>query len=271
MKKSTLAALLTLATGTGLVSAQTTGTFSSVQSSARPYGLEIIDQVKLAGSDAAAADFQNNTLPSLQSYANSTLTEGVAITDTSAMRLDPEQLYLATASDVRVYFVGEGAGYHNTLGFNTDGGGINSGDPNLIFPDASSNGSVRTASEPLLAGDFVDLGSFAANTQLDFFLLANAVNGGSNIYSTDISINPDGINHVVAYAVPNSPYIFIGFEDLLNGGDFDFNDVMFVADIGTANVNVLTSAPEPSTWFAMGSFVLIALYWKRRQEEAAQH
>ncbi len=56
---------------------------------------------------------------------------------------------------------------------------------------------TRTSSEPLLPGDFVDLGTFGAGTQ------------------------PDGINHVVAFASVQlgSPYLLIGFEDLLGGGD----------------------------------------------------
>lgn len=245
-------------------------TDSPVQATSRPFGLDIVDTVKLAGSDSASANFQSNILPSVHSFVNTNLTERVAIGDSTTMMLDPSQLNLAYATDVRAYFIGEGAGYHNTLGFNTLGGGVSSGNPQLIFPDASSSNSylsdpdstgTRTSSQPLLAGDFVDLGSFAAGIQLDFFLIANGVNGGSNVYSTDESINPDGINHVVAHTITaafgdNSPYLLLGFEDLYNGGDNDFNDLVFVVDIGQENVQYITEtatlpqavvgAPEPS-------------------------
>jgi len=246
---------------------------SPVQSSARPFGLDIVGPVQLAGSDADSAVFQSETLPTMNELINTSLSENTSIEDTSSISLDPSNLYLATESDVRVYFVGEGAGYHNTLGFNVDGGGISSGDPLLIFPDATSSDSylgdvsntgVRSASAPLLPGDFVDLGNFEAGTQLDFFLIANGANGGTNVFSTDTSVNPDGINHV--YALADSPYLLIGFEDLYGGGDLDFNDLLFVVDIGTANVNALTNAPEPSTLMSLGSFILFAMYLERRKK-----
>lgn len=109
----------------------------STQSGARPFGLDIVSPVSKAASDTASADFFNNALPSISTFLNSRLSERQAFND-SSMLLDPTKLQLQSASDVRVYFVGEGAGYHNTLGFNTTGVGVTSGDPQLIFPDASS-------------------------------------------------------------------------------------------------------------------------------------
>jgi len=229
--------------------AQDSPTANKAQSKARPFGLDIVGPVMEAGSDTKSAEFQKSVLPSVTKLLNGKLSERVDVND-SSMLLDPSKLDLKTTSDVRVYFIGEGAGYHNTLGFNTDGGGISSGDPKLIFPDASSRVSSydpastkrRTNSMPLLPGDFVDLGSFVAGSELDFFLIANGANRGSNVYSTDGSINPDGINHVVsfAYAAENSPYLIIGFEDLFGGGDRDFNDLLFAVDIGVSNVAALT-------------------------------
>jgi hypothetical protein len=247
---------------------------SPIQSSARPFGLDIVGPVHLAGSDADSALFQSDALPTVTDWININLGEQTAIEDTSNISLDPSNLYLATESDVRVYFVGEGAGYHNTLGFNADGGGITSGDPKLIFPDASSTATyynsgdssgTQTSSYPLAPGDFVDIGTFESGAQLDFFLIANGANGGTNLYSTDSSVNQDGIDHVVAYALEDSPYLLIGFEDLYGGGDRDFNDLLFVVDIGSANVNALTNAPEPSTMMILGSFILFSIYLKRRQ------
>ena len=211
-------------TGTG-------GTVSPVQSTADPLGLRIAAPVMLAGSDAQSLNFQQSVLPSITSLINTRLSEYHRVND-SAMLLDPSRLQLQTASDVRVYFVGEGAGYNNTLGYNTAGSGVASGNPLLIFPNASSSVSTynpsstarRTGSEPLLPGDFVNLGQMAGGTRLNFFLIANGASGGRSVFSTDQSANPDGINHVVsfAYAVPGSSYLVIAFEDLLGGGDRDF-------------------------------------------------
>lgn len=258
---SLLAASLTVSAS---VFAQTT---SSVQSSARPYGLDIVGPVMAAGSDSKSATFQSTALPSLITLANTELSESQAVND-SSMLLDPSKLFLKNASDVRVYFVSEGAGYHNTLGFNTAGGGVTSGDPLLIFPDASSKGTSatsRSGSEPLLSGDFVDLGNFSAGTKLDFFLVANGASGGSTVYSTDSSVNPDGINHVVSFAALSGSYLLIGFEDLLGGGDRDFNDVLFAVDIGARNLAALTATPEPATYAMLGTFLALGAWATRRR------
>lgn len=236
----------------------TGGTYSSVQSSARPAGLNIVDKVRTGASDAASTSFQKSALPVLKSFADTNLREGVPMSnkDVQLHRIDPAKIKLNTAVDLRAYFVGEGAGYHNSLGFNSQGGntstlGLN---PKLIFPNASERASGnRTTSEPLKAGDFVNMGHFAANTQLHFFLMANVINGGSSIYSTN-HINPDGLVHAVAFTMPGTPYLLIGFEDLFGGGDRDYNDLLFTLDVGMANVEHLSS-PEPT----MGLVLLAVL------------
>lgn len=84
-------------------------------------------------------------------------------------------------------------------------------------------------------------------------------------------MNPDGINHVVsfAYAMKDSPYLILGFEDLYGGGDRDFNDLLFAVDIGAINVAALTGTPEPGTWAIMGTFLGLGVCWKRRQDARA--
>ena len=251
-------------------------TVSPVQAAARPDGLSIVEPVQAAGSDAASADFDANDLTPMRIYLNRVLRPGQVFND-SLHYLDPSKLHLTTMSDTRVYFLGEGAGYHNSLGFNASGSGVSSGNPKLIFPDASSpvstsstswNGVTRSANEPLLPGDFVDLGANPAGTSLDFFIIGNGARGGRNVYSTNTSVNPDHFNHVVAFTTPGSPYLMIGFEDLYNGGDRDFNDVLFAVDIGAVNLHALAAAPEPSMWMALASFVLPVAWLKRRRDAA---
>lgn len=99
------------------------------------------------------------------------------------------------------------------------------------------------------------LGSFEAGTQLDFFLIANGANGGTTTYSTDATTSPDGLTHAISWAPADSPYLLIGFEDLLGGGDGDFNDLLFAVAI-----QPLTTAPEPSTMLLLTSFLLVVLY-----------
>lgn len=243
-----------------------------------PWGLEIVDEVQYGATDEASKIFFTQDLPKLSELVGTTLYETKAINDATIL-LDPSKLVLKNESDVRVYFVGEGAGYHNILGFSTDGGSPKGKDAAVIFPDASSLVSPltpkndmtvkRTANEPLLPGDFVDLGEFKAGTKLDFFLIADGANGGKNVYSTDASVNSDGINHVVSFAAISGSYLLIGFEDMFKGGDRDFNDVLFAVDIGAKNLAALTATPEPATYAMLGTFLALG-GWAMRRRNATQ-
>lgn len=276
--KKTSKIIMALLLGTVLTGSSFAGTVSTVQSSARPFGLEPIGDVMLAGSDAQSADFSENALPDLQAIVNNTLTESQSIGDLSAIALDPSDLYLTEASSVRAYFVGEGAGYRNSFGVYTgDSSDGLDGDAALIFPDASSSSSYleptetsyRSTSAPLAPGDYVDLGTFDANTQLNLFLIANGANGGTNTYYTDMSLNPDGIDHFVILATPDSPYLLVGIEDLFGGGDEDYNDLVVALDIGTANVKKLISnaVPLPGPVAALlGPLFLFAIAKLRRRK-----
>ena len=174
--------------GSSSKSGSGSSTDANVQSKARPFDLDIVDKVQVGGSDDASKAFMKQDLPVLTKLLSEKLGETTKVDD-SSMALDPDKLFLKNPSDVRVYFVGEGAGNANSLGYNTEGGGVKTGDPLLIFPNASSQVSSynqkegssvkRTQSEPLLPGDFVDLGSFKAGTKLDFFLIANGALGGN--------------------------------------------------------------------------------------------
>jgi hypothetical protein len=39
--------------------------------------------------------------------------------------------------------------------------------------------------------------------------------------------------------MPDSPYVLVGFEDIVGGGDLDYNDALFVVDIGIENASNL--------------------------------
>jgi hypothetical protein len=242
--------------------------------------LRLAGPIQPAGSDAASRDFQA-VLPGMAQFIRTYLPEARNnLASPVAFTIDPAKITLTTLSDVRAYFAYEGAGYHNTLGFNTQGGGTGHGDPRIIFPDASSSvgfggtgTGVRTESAPLLPGDFVDLGRFKAGTKLDFFLIANGANGGEKIFTSTGSSNPDRINHVATFnpsfwGMANSPYLFMAYEDMLGGGDKDFNDVVIALDIGAANVASLLATPEPSTWLMLGSLMGF-VGWAHRRSQAA--
>jgi hypothetical protein len=232
------------------------GTPSPIQATPVPFGIPIVGQVQLTGSDARAQAFNTTWLPRFQTIINDNLSESVVFTNASGFKLDSSKLFLRMQAieTIRVYFLAEGAGYMNTLGFAfTPAGSSTPGNPNVIFPNASIGGGNRSQNTPLKTGDFVDLGRGGNGWQLDFFIIADAFSrwrqGNRNNadflwYWNDISKNHDKMQHVVAFAMPNSPYVLIGFEDLPFGGDKDYNDALFVVDIGYENVTSLTDDPS---------------------------
>ena len=112
----------------------------------------------------------------------------------------------------------------------------------------------------------MNLGKFDAGTLLNFFLIADGANGGSNVWSTQHSANKDGLVHAVAYTLPGTPYLLIGFEDLYGGGDRDYNDILFTLDIGKGNVEHL-SGPEPSTGLILGGLFALGIAKRRRRPQ----
>lgn len=237
----------------GLAATVHAGTPASPQATPLPLNIPVIGNVQVSGSDARASDFNANWMPKFQQIVNDNLSESVVFSSASGFKLDASKLFLRTTASqtIRVYFIGEGAGYLNTLGFAfTPAGSPTPGSPRLIFPNASSSTSkTRTVDAPLRVGDFVDIGVGGNGWQLDFFLLSNGfstwrssgTSGQITWLWNDKAKNSDAIQHVVAFIMPNSPYILIGFEDLIGGGDLDFNDLLFVVDIGQENAQNLTN------------------------------
>jgi len=60
-------------------------------------------------------------------------------------------------------------------------------------------------------------------------------------YGETLPLNSDGILHTVGQLDVQNGVLELGFEDLYNGGDMDFDDTVFSVDIGTANVEVLNA------------------------------
>ncbi|GAB1540679.1 hypothetical protein NUACC21_33480 [Scytonema sp. NUACC21] len=224
--------------------------------------------------------------------------EGIAIPENEVRRLDPSKLQLKSDSNVRVWFLNEGAFYRNQLAYEAVQ------PPNYqagyIFQDASCiNGNNNNCEKPdsngtLNVGDYVDLGTVAGGSQLNFWLRANGANpqepGGTNpatnvknIYGEDGTQNPDGLEHIAAYEYNN--YLLIGFEDLYGpvgstaGGngiitaDRDFNDVVFVVDVGENNLDGRAYVPEPTSAIAIlgvGAVGLMKLRRRQQQENTPQ-
>jgi hypothetical protein len=213
-----------------------------------PHNLPLIGQVRAAGSDSRSRKFQKNVLPAFLSFIDKNLQEMSKFQAAPEFVLDPTKLYLPlpTERPVRVYFVHEGAAYRNQLGVSiVDAGHGRDGasklqDPldggKLIFPNASYKNPPDGLSPggPLNRGDFVQIGNLPAGKQLDFFLVSNGASGGTGVLRNFKEFNSDGVQHVVAaYFSKDYPgYVLIGFEDIVGGGDLDYNDCLFIVDIG---------------------------------------
>jgi hypothetical protein len=216
-----------------------------------------------------------------------------------AKQVDLSKLQLKFAHDVKVFFIGETAGgYRNRLDFTaTNGSTVTTG---KIFGDTSCNtgdasftnfskfcanandplANTVAPNRPLNVGDWVSLGSMNAGTKLDFLLHANDINGGisgtdvegnttKGVWSLNQALNPDGLQHVMAYYYKD--YLVLGFEDLWGGGDKDYNDTVFAIDIGKNNARDIASVPEPSVTLALFGLVGIAgLKTRRRQAKGVK-
>ncbi len=67
---------------------------------------------------------------------------------------------------------------------------------------------------------------------------------GTTLFFSNLKQNADGVAHVKIAVDAKTGNISVGFEDLIRGGDRDFNDVKFSINIGAVNTNP-PAPPEP--------------------------
>ncbi|TVQ07582.1 MAG: DUF4114 domain-containing protein [Leptolyngbya sp. DLM2.Bin27] len=164
-------------------------------------------------------------------------------------QLDTSKLFWNGVDPVEVYFINEGAGYRNQLFFTAQDLAGNQTGGGMIFEDVSSPFSTLPNSDgPLVLGQGVSLGGFLGATQLDFMIKSNGFNGGQTMLGTNPANNPNGLQHVVSFQ--HNGWIILGFEDIVGGGDLDYNDVIFAVrgiQAGAPPADV----PEPSALLGM--------------------
>lgn len=151
------------------------------------------------------------------------------------------------ASDVEVYFINEGATHRNQLFYSTDAGDTKE----IIFDDIASSLSILNEDDGSLAlGQGIGLGDFSANTFLEFFLKPNGANDPNRqtYFGYDAANNPDNISHITGHQV--GEYILLGFEDIWGGGDFDYNDTVFVVK-GVTSPAQSEAVPVPEPGMAL--------------------
>lgn len=174
-------------------------------------------------------------------------------------------LLITKLADVWVTFVGEGAGWRNSLGYYTydEGEAPTSVDDitdlNVVFP----NVSAKNSGGGLVAGDKVLLGRFQPGTVVSWFLIPNGWNGSSVAIKNDLihfsqkelnrESNADLRQHMVLLHDVARDISILGFEDVPRdwaGCDQDFNDAIFYASsnpvdaISTVGVKKLEGAND---------------------------
>ncbi len=210
---------------------------------------EICDRYKYLGefsSDGTPLYLEERDVVSQETITmiNDALPEGYPVPDFNPHYISSgydTDVVLQEEADIWITFVGEGAGYKNTLGFYT----YDSNDPNpsmpvpeditIIFPNVSAAGSGGS----LEIGDKVNIGNFPPNTRIGWVLLANAwsdgcVGTGNWQLHSNADYNPESDPalryHNVLLSDPNNERIILGFEDIrrdYDSCDQDFNDTLF--------------------------------------------
>jgi hypothetical protein len=147
---------------------------------------------------------------------------------------------VASGGNVIIRFEGSDAGYDSRIRVNGSA---------EIFPNHAT-----------LVGTEWDLGSFAAGTAIDVAL--HVLNTGAVFHSGSGAGNPDGQAH--AWVTTDATgRTFVSFEDLVGGGDRDYNDHMF------SFLGVTSPVPEPTSIALLlaGLGVLGFLLSRMRREE----
>ena len=129
---------------------------------------------------------------------------------------------------ISMTFVGEGAGYKNSVGYFTYNSLGEILEQHTVFANFSGTGKGLAGGGDLNVGDTVEIGTFQPGEKVGFFLLANGFRRkNAPMWSTVESMNYDGKDHDAVMEIEEIGTL-IGFEDLRNLGDRDYNDAMLL-------------------------------------------
>ena len=129
---------------------------------------------------------------------------------------------------ISMTFVNEGAGFKNSVGYftyDTTGAIL---EQHTVFDNFSGTGPGLAGGGELNPGDSIEIGTFAPGQNIGFFLLADGFrNDNARMWSTVEQLNSDGKDHDAVMTIEEVGML-IGFEDLYNLGDRDYNDAILL-------------------------------------------
>lgn len=185
----------------------------------RKYNMNV-KHIGMTALAAATIGFAGNAAAGTIPYANVGTENAAAYSFTAT-----------NTGDVVAYFFNSTAAYVNEL---------------TLLVNGVETGIQGLNNHTSVYGQSLVLGHANAGDSL-VFKMVNIAPGGVGPWYSDKSMNSDGVQHLYStdfagdFAIPSGT--FVAFEDLPNGGDFNYNDETFVF----GNVSTSTNVPEPAT------------------------
>ncbi|GJL66149.1 MAG: hypothetical protein NPIRA05_11200 [Nitrospirales bacterium] len=128
-------------------------------------------------------------------------------------------------------------------------------------------GNTKIFTTNQASGSTFNLGNFTAGTALNFRLEVH--NTGHSFYTGGAANNIDGIAHAFIDDSFGNNETLVSFEDLLGGGDRDYNDLIFSFSNTEAGANLVQN-PEPSTVILLGSGIMGLAAWRLRNKPSVK-
>lgn len=133
-----------------------------------------------------------------------------------------EYLDVSEGESLGFFIVSNGYSYNNFAALE---GGV------LAFVDADGSNATLNSINPRLVHTADD----GTQTEVRHHQYHTAA------FDDTVGLNPDGLLHTTGVLKTDAGTLTLGFEDLFNGGDRDFDDSVFTVDIGTTNAQVLNA------------------------------
>ena len=154
-----------------------------------------------------------------------------------------DKLFVANAGEVMVTFISKTAAYSNDL--------FLMGKSNKVLNNQNS-----------AQGQQFSLGSFQAGAELAFKIVVNTT--GDTFFSGLGNLNADNVVHS-AFKINTDNTVTMGFEDIMGGGDKDYDDIVFsLSNVQMSNA-IVASVPEAQNYaMLLAGLCLIGAIKRRR-------